>query len=274
MGGLCTFREDTNDTEGEAMASRDDRFEGRTVVVTGAGSGIGAEIARMFGAAGGHVVGADVATAGLERTVAAIRGAGGSADAVVADVSRPESGDAIADAAGDRVDVLVNNAGVASAGVVHEMSLEEWDRCLGINLNGTFYVSRAVVPRMLESGGSIVNLASVLATLAEPERTAYCASKGGVRALSVAMARDLAPKVRVNSVSPGVIRTPAVDTILADASDPAQLEEEMSAANRMLRRMAEPREVGGVVLFLGSEESSFITGQDIVVDGGMSTTMR
>jgi NAD(P)-dependent dehydrogenase (short-subunit alcohol dehydrogenase family) len=246
--------------------------------VTGAGSGIGAATAALFGIAGGHVVCADVDAAGAERTVAEIVTAGGNATAVAADVSEPEGGERIAAAAREatgRVDVLFNNAGVASAGAVHEISLEEWHRCLGINLNGPFYVSRAVVPLILETGGgAIVNMASVLATMAEPERAAYCASKGGVRALTVAMARDLAPHVRVNSISPGVIHTPAVDAILAASDDPAALEAEMASANRILKRMARPAEVGGVVLFLASDAASFITGQDVMIDGGMSVTMR
>ena len=254
------------------------RFEGRTVIVTGAASGIGAATAPLFAAEGGHVVCADIDGEGAEKTAAGIVAAGGAATALGADVAQPESGEQIAAAAMDatgRIDVLFNNAGVASAGAVHEVSLEEWRRCLAINLSGPFHVARAAVPHMLAGGGgSIINMASVLATLAEPGRTAYCASKGGVRAMTVAMARDLAPTIRVNSISPGVIHTPAVDTILAESADPEALEEEMTSANRMLRRMARPEEVGNVVLFLGSDDSSFITGQDLMIDGGMSVTMR
>jgi len=261
----------------ENPAPSRDCFRDRTVIVTGAGTGIGAATARLFGTEKGNVVCADVDRDGADRTAAAIVEQGGSAIAVAADVARVQDVEAmVAEAlrAFGAIDVLVNNAGVASWHAVDEETDEEWHRVLGINLYGTFHCSRAVAPHMRARGGAIVNMASVLATLAEPNRAAYCASKGGVRALTVSMARDLGPGIRVNCVSPGVVETPAVAEILAKAPDGEQLRAEMAGANRILRRMARPDEIGRTILFLASEDASFITGQEVLIDGGMTVVMR
>jgi len=262
----------------EHPAPARDRFRDRTVIVTGAGTGIGAATARLFGTERGRVVCADVDRDGAERTAAAIVELGGSAVAVAADVAQVADVDGMVQEAlraFGGIDVLVNNAGVASWHAVDEETDEEWHRVLGINLHGTFHCSRAVAPHLrARGGGAIVNMASVLATLAEPQRAAYCASKGGVRALTVSMARDLGPAIRVNCVSPGVVGTPAVEEILAKAPDGERLRDEMAGANRILRRMADPDEIGRTILFLASDDASFITGQEVLADGGMTVVMR
>jgi NAD(P)-dependent dehydrogenase (short-subunit alcohol dehydrogenase family) len=253
------------------------RVEEKVCVVTGGAAGIGRAVAGRLAREGGRVAVADIDAEGAERTARAIMDQGGAARAIQVDVADAAAvGRFVDEALGafGTIDVLVNNAGVASWNAVHETSDEEWHRVLGINLHGTFHCSRAAVPHMLERGGAIVNVCSVLATLAEPGRAAYCASKGGVRALTVSMARDLGPAIRVNCVSPGVVETTAVSEILAKSPDGERLRDEMTAANRILRRMASPEEIGRVVLFLASEDASFITGQEVLPDGGMTVVMR
>jgi NAD(P)-dependent dehydrogenase (short-subunit alcohol dehydrogenase family) len=144
-----------------------------------------------------------------------------------------------------------------------------------VNLTGTYLCSKALAPAMIEKqSGSIVNICSYFARVASPGFAAYHAAKGGVRSLTISMARDLGPAIRVNCVSPGVVDTPPVRSGIAAAADGAQLERELVAQSRILRRLARPEEIGQVVLFLASDHASYVTGHDLVADGGLTVVTR
>jgi NAD(P)-dependent dehydrogenase (short-subunit alcohol dehydrogenase family) len=248
------------------------RVAGLVSLVTGAGSGIGAATAELLAEEGSTVVCCDLDAESCERTAQRIAAAGGSALALVADVADHGSvsqlvGETIG--ACGRIDILHNNAGISVPGSVHTVSPEDWDRCLAVNLRGTWLVSRAVIPGMLESGGgAIVNTASNFAEVGAPNFAALHAAKGAIRSLTISMARDYAPSIRVNSVSPGVIDTPATRRAASRAADPDAQWQAMIASNRLLRRAGTPREVAYAVLFLASREASFITAHDLVMSGG------
>ncbi len=172
-------------------------------------------------------------------------------------------------AAYGRLDVLVNNAGIELAKKVTETTEAEWDRLMGVNLKGVFLCSKAAILVMRRLGaGVIVNVASELGVVGGSDIAAYCASKGGVVQLTKAMAIDhAADRIRVNCVCPGPIATPLLESIIAQAGDPER--ERRSVVDRtLLRRLGEPEEIASVILFLASDESSYMTGALVMVDGG------
>lgn len=248
------------------------RLDGKVALVTGAASGLGAETARRLAAEGAAVLLTDRDLAG-EDVAAAIVGEGGRAAFRLHDVtSHPDWAAAVHEAA-DRfgsLDVLVNNAGVA--GGRHELldhSHDAWRDILAINLDGVFLGMRHAGPIMAAQGrGSVINLSSILGKVGLPNAAAYCASKGGVTMLTKAAALEWAPLgIRVNSVHPGFIETPMVANALHEAPDGNEMRVALIAAHP-LGRFGVPREIADAVVFLASDESSFMTGAELVVDGG------
>ena len=185
------------------------------------------------------------------------------------DVANPESAARFVEEAGaalGRVDVLVNSAGIREIVGVLDLSFEDWQRVINVNLSGTFLPSQAFARRLVSEGkpGQIVNLASTLGLMAAPKRAAYTASKHGVVGLTRQMALELGEKkIRVNAVAPGVVRTPLTESYFADPAY-AQAIRDIHA----LGRWAEPREIANAILFLAAEENGFITGAVLTVDGG------
>ena len=242
---------------------------GRVCVVTGGAVGLGRAIADAFVRDGERVVIVDRDAARAAQTVDELRAGGGDVHVEVADVGDADAVDALARRIGDRfdaVDALVNNAGVAlREGSVATMSLKQWDLSIRVNLTSVFLVSHALIPMML-AGSSIVNVATTGAMRAVPGTDAYLAAKGGVIALSKAMAVSLADLgIRVNVVCPGVVLTSEV----ASRTDDPRVQAMMARSGLPQGRdFGQPAEFASVVRFLCSREASYVNGASIVVDGG------
>ncbi|GGX76729.1 SDR family NAD(P)-dependent oxidoreductase [Streptomyces fructofermentans] len=242
-----------------------DRFTGRTAVVTGAASGIGAATAVRLAEEGAAVVIADIGEKAGEETAARITGAGGLARFVAADVADEDDWTRIVAAAHDfgPVDVLVSNAYTVEVAPAHTMSLPSWRRQLDVNLTGGFLGFRAVLPDLRDRSGAVVLTSSVHAHRGIPGHPAYAASKGALLSLCGQLAVEYGPAVRVNAVVPGPILTAAWDRV-------APQDRERSVAETAARRFGTPEEVAGAIAFLSSDDASYITGTSLVVDGGWS----
>lgn len=245
-------------------------LEGTVALVTGAGGGIGAAIARQLAAASASVAVVDRDADSADATVNAIVATGGRAVAIVADISRPEQrrqlvGDVVAGLG--EVDILVNNA--ADHGVRHrflDVTEAEWERILATNLTATAFLAQAVAPGMARrGGGAIVNLAAIQAALPVPTYASYVATKGGIISLTRALAVELSPHgIRVNAIAPGAIASGSTVDALAASGDPT------GSAPTLLGRMGTVEEVANACVFLASDAASFVTGTMLVVDGGRS----
>ncbi len=245
-----------------------DRVAGKIAVVTGGAQGMGRTHAQLLAREGAVVVVTDVDAEGGEETVRLIREEGGTASFIRHDVSKSADWDAVvahAMEAHGRVDILVNNAGILAFKSLQDTDEDEWDRILAVNAKGTFLGCKSMLPAMQQSEApSIVNISSMYGIIGAPNAAAYEASKGAVRTLTKAAAVDLgAFGIRVNSVHPGVIATAMTNEILAEPEGAKAL-----LGTTILGRAAQPEEVSSTVLFLASEESSFMTGSELVVDGG------
>ena len=249
------------------------RLSGKVAIVTGAGRGIGQATAMLFAEEGARVLVVDWNRETGSATTAAIQAAGHEARFCYADVSKAADVEAMVRTAvteWGRLDVLVNNAAIQIVRKLVETSEEEWDRIQSVNLKGVFLGCKYAIPEMLRGGGgAIVNIASVLGLVGDPELAAYCAAKGGVITLTKAAALTYGPQgIRVNAICPGDVDTPMAQEYFDAAPDPAALRQEV-ASKYALRRISSPREVAEAALFLASEASSFMTGAALVVDGGL-----
>lgn len=252
-----------------------DRVADKVCVVTGAGSGIGRASALRLAEEGGRVLCADVNFEGVNETVRQIRHVGGDATARQVDVSNSAEVDAmIADAVSlyGRLDVLVNNAGVNIPGVLHEVTNEVIDRTLDVNVKGQIYGCRAAIPHMLAGGGgSIINISSVNGLVSEPYLAIYSASKGASVMLTKGVALDYAKRgIRCNVICPGWVDTPINYAHAEMLGGLAHVYETIDSF-QPIGRPGEPREIAHVVLFLASDEASFMTGSVLAVDGGMTS---
>jgi len=250
------------------------RVAGKAAIVTGAGTGIGRAIALALAREGAKVVVAGRRREKLEEVAQAIRRAGGEAVVTVCDVSiEADSQRAVKDAeeAFGYVNVLVNNAGALSVSTVEGISVEEWDRLMATNLKGPFLMSRAVLPAMRRAGGgAIVNVGSVLGLVAMKDRAAYCASKGGVTMLTKAMALDHAQeKIRVNCICPAIVETDMIRELFSK-SEEGRRARDTRLATLPLGKFGKPDDIAELAVFLASEESSWMTGTAIPVDGGLT----
>ncbi len=243
------------------------RFLNKTALVTGGASGIGESVARRLAAEGAHVVIADFNMEAASKVAAELDGI-----ALEIDVSSAASVEA-AFSGLDRIDVLVNSAGVAHIGTVLNTSEEDFDRVYNVNVKGVYLTMHATIPKMLrQGGGAILNLASIASKIGISDRFAYSMSKGAVLTMTLSVAKDfVAQGIRANCVCPGRIHTPFVDGFLAK-NYPDNREEMFAklSAYQPLGRMGAPSEVAALIAFLCSDEASFITGSAYDIDGGVT----
>jgi len=241
------------------------RLDGQRALVTGAGRGLGRAIAHALAQAGAHVIAAARTEADLKSLVAEIRGDGGTGEALVLDVSDiAATRKAIEELSG--IHVLVNNAGTNRPAAALEVSIEDFDAVMGLNVRAAFFVAQAVARAMVRDGirGSIINMSSQMGHVGGRKRSVYCASKHAVEGFSKVMAAEWAPYgIRVNTLCPTFIETPMTRPFLADPAFRAQVENSIP-----LGRVGRVEDIMGAVLFLASDASALVTGAPLMVDGG------
>jgi len=244
------------------------QFDGRVAIVTGAGSGLGRATAIQLAAEGAAVACLDIVTDAVEKTAAEI---GGSARAYTADVSDPASVRAAVDGAAKdlgRPELVFNCAGIGRFSHSEETRFEEWQKIIGVNLTGTFLVSQAALPYLLDGGGSIVNIASNAGLMGQPYSAAYCASKGGVVNLTRALADEFIKRgVRVNAIAPGGIETPLQNefTKMPEGVSWKEFRKVMSPLGN-----SQPEEIANIAIFVASDACRYMTGSIVSVDGGLT----
>lgn len=251
------------------------RVAGKVALVTGAASGIGRASAEVLAREGAAVILTDVQASG-EDVAESIRKAGGKARFVGHDVTSESEWKSIVagiEKVEGRLDVLVNNAGIAVAGLIHELSLDEWRRQMAVNVDGVFLGVKTSLPLMRKGkAGSIINISSIAGLRGAANLSAYCTSKGAVRLFTKSVAIECAAMqdgIRCNSIHPGLIETPIWGQVVPGSNEPMDLD--AAAAMRVpLRRKGWPEDIAKVVLFLASDDSGYMTGEEVVVDGGMT----
>lgn len=256
------------------------RLKNKTAIVTGAGRGIGRATALLLAREGARVVANDLNAEFVQETARLIAAQAGEAMVAVGDVAKAADVEALARAAVERygrIDILVNNAAIFVSPDILELDEADWDRLIDVNVKGVYLCCKYVIPQMIkQGGGSIINLASIVSFIAldgpKGLAPAYVASKGAVLQLTRALAvRHGRENIRVNCVCPGFIETDMIDVALAGMTDSAEVKEEIlrgAAAAHLLGRFGKPEEIANAILFLASDESSFVTGSPLHVDGG------
>jgi len=247
------------------------QLQGKSAIVTGAAQGIGAAVARAFAVAGARVCVADVALDRAETLAGELRAGGADALAVGCDVSSRDQVDAMANSARKcfgRVDILVNNAGIVRPAMLHRMTADQWNAVIAVHLTGAFNCLQAVVPGMMEQRyGRIVNVTSTAGVLGTIGQINYSAAKAGIVGLTMSAAKELAKfGITVNAIAPGAA-TPMTETIRTDERFKSKYLDRIP-----IGRWAEPDEIAPVFVFLASDAASYVTGQILAADGGM--TMR
>jgi NAD(P)-dependent dehydrogenase (short-subunit alcohol dehydrogenase family) len=251
------------------------RLKDKVAVATGAGSGIGRASALRFAQEGARVVVVDWKPDGGRETVAKIKAQGGVAIFVEADVSRDEDVHRAVETAVNTyggLHILLNNAAIQVFGTLPNTSEADWHKVLDVNLKGVYLGCKYAIPHMIaQGGGSIINMSSALGLVGDPDLPAYGATKGGILAMTRSVAQAHGRQgIRVNSICPGDVETPILAEYFEHQPDPQEARRRV-AAEYALGRIAQPEEVANVALFLASDESSFVTGTYIVVDGGLTS---
>lgn len=248
------------------------RLANKTAIITGVGAGIGQAIALRFAEEGARLLLNDRNQAAGQATLAKVKELGAEAVLVAADISQEGDARSISRTAVERfggIDILVNNAADFTQKNVEQAEVADWQKVLGVNVIGTALVSKHAIPHMKARGGSIVNIASMSAVIAQPDFATYNASKGAILTMTKCMALDLAPfNIRANSICPGCILTSASYREIERLGLTFEQWRDRAAPLHMLNRLGEPREVANAVLFLASDEASFITATHLMVDGG------
>jgi len=247
----------------------------KVAIVTGAGSGIGRASAQLFAEEGASVVAVDWNKKSVDETVQMIRSTGHTATACHVDVSKAEDVERMVRTAVQeygKLNVLFNNAAVQIMAKLVDTTEEMWDRIHSVNLKGFFLGCKFAIPAMIRTGGgSIVNMSSALAFVGDPDLVAYGAAKGGIIAFTKAAAIGYGPNnIRVNCICPGDVNTPLLQDYFDSLPDPAGFRQEVYS-KYALRRIAEPRDIAQLALFLASDASSFMTASMVVIDGGLTS---
>ncbi len=246
------------------------RFDGKVVLITGAGSGMGRAVALRLAGEGARVFGIDVSVDGLAGTAKRVSEAGGAMQTGICDVSRRDDCFAAVDAciaAFGRLDVLANVAGILRVAHAHEMPQRDWDQVIGVNLSGPFFMSQAALPRLLESRGNIVNVASNAGLMGQAYTAAYCASKAGLVSLTKSLAMEYVKRgIRINCVCPAGTQT----ALTASAKFPSDVDPQLMMRYSGFRGMSQPDEIAAVIAFVASDEAGSMHGSIVQADQGVT----
>ncbi|MFZ4453660.1 SDR family NAD(P)-dependent oxidoreductase [Salibacterium aidingense] len=249
------------------------RLKDKTVFITGAGSGIGKSTASVFAREGAEIVVNDIRREDGRATVEEINNAGGKGYFIQGDVTDSEAVEHMKDEFFhhfEKIDVLFNNAGISNVGALHEVTEKDWDNIMNVNMKGVFLTSKSFIPHMMEKrNGCIINMSSCVAEIGLSKRAAYSATKGAVLAMTKAMQVDYAPyNIRVNALLPGTILTPFVENYLKNAYENEQEAFDKIKSRQLSGELGKPEDVAMAALYLASDESKFVMGSPMYVDGG------
>lgn len=250
----------------ESNKMRNERFglSGKVALVTGGASGIGAATCRELNRAGAEVIVADINLSAARSLARDLNGGSAIGMDVTNSTSVQETADTL-----KHLDILINNAGIGNVGTIAEVSLEDFDRVMKVNVYSIFIVTHALLPQLLRAHGTIINIGSVAGLVGVKQRFAYCASKGAVLAMTRQLAVDFPKEIRVNAVAPGTVQTPFVEGYLEKyhAHEKDKVREQL-VARQPIGRLGTPEDIAALVRYLCSDEASFVNGSVISIDGG------